>query len=197
MHLVKSCDRLRKKRFSESPVIKAQPCWSVHLFSLGIPSAHKLCESLHNLCSVIVSVRHLVLYTNLSLISSKILCNPHLSLLFHHYSLSPIWVLILSSLPPTLQPSQPTHTPNILFYYVLMHNVTIRSAKLTGSLLWSLVDILSRRPLLHCRDERMFYRCSPDVRGLTKGHSCSVHRTNLFTQLDFCFCMFFFTAELS
>lgn len=62
------------------------------LLSPLVPPAYQLRGSVHNLLRVIVSVRHLVLSTLPLLISPNLLCNPHLSLLFHHYSLSTIFI---------------------------------------------------------------------------------------------------------
>lgn len=143
--------------------------------------AYKLWESLHNLFYVLVSVRHLVLSTSPLLISPSLLCNPHLSFI------SPL--LSFHNLYP--YPHLTPFSPDILFYYEQMCNVTFKTAELTEYVLWSLVDILSRNPFWHRRDDTAFSRCNPDVKGLTGDHGCSVYERRLLTQLAFCFLFFF------
>lgn len=81
--------------------------------------------------------------------------------------------------PPLLSVSS-SHTLPQRHIILLCTDVTFETAELTGSLLWSLLDISSWHPFWQCRDDTMFYSCSTGVKGLLWDWGCIVHQRQIF-----------------
>lgn len=114
-----------------------------------------------------ISDRYLVLAILTPLIWTKLLCNPS------------NFYFTITVFPPLLSVSS-SHTLPQRHIILLCTDVTFETAELTGSLLWSLLDISSWHPFWQCRDDTMFYSCSTGVKGLLWDWGCIVHQRQIF-----------------
>lgn len=127
---------------------------SVTSFFPGFMPQHEDPENLFIVC-----FRHLLLF---ALLSYPISFVSPTSLFYFTITHFPLYLYLLLS--------QPLPTSYSITNWCAMW--PLKRAELTGYALWS-QDILSRHPFWRCRD--VFYRCTPDVIGLTAGRGYSVH----------------------